>query len=83
MSRSARGQAMVELVIGLFMLITVGVGYLLWLRRDHPLALALFASLVGLTFINLLSHAWADDTLAYIWWGLAGIAMAPGLNKEE
>lgn len=69
--------------LGLFLLISAGVGYLLWLRRDHPLALSLFASLVGLTFINLLSHAWTDDTLAYIWWGLAGIAMAPGLNKEE
>ena len=61
----------------LFMLINAGVGYLLWLRRADPLALSLFASLIGLTFINLLSHAWADDTLAYVWWGLAGIAMAP------
>jgi hypothetical protein len=61
----------------LFLLINAGVGYLLWLRRDDPLALSLFASLIGLTFINLFSHAWADDTLAYVWWGLAGIAMAP------
>lgn len=60
----------------LFILINVGVGYLLWLRRSDPLALSLFAAFVGLTFINLLSHAWADDTLAYVWWGLAGIAMA-------
>lgn len=61
----------------LFVLINAGVGYLLWLRRSDPLALSLFAAFVGLTFINLLSHAWADDTLAYVWWGLAGIAMAP------
>jgi hypothetical protein len=67
----------------LFGLITAGVGYLLWLRRDQPLALSLFASLIGLCFIGLLSHVWADDTLAYVWWGLAGVAMAPGLNKEE
>jgi hypothetical protein len=59
----------------LFMLINTGIGYLLWTRRDDPLALSLFASLIGLTFINLLSHAWTDDTLAYVWWGLAGIAM--------
>jgi hypothetical protein len=59
----------------LFALINIGVGYLLWLRRSDPLALSLFASLIGLTFVNMLSHAWADDTLAYIWWGLAGIAM--------
>ncbi len=65
----------------LFILINLGVGYLLWLRRGDPLALSLFASLIGLTLVNLLSHAWADDTLAYVWWGLAGIAMAPSLVK--
>jgi len=66
-------------VIGmlLFLLINIGVAVLLYIRRDDPLALSLLASLIGLTFINLLSHAWADDTLAYVWWGLAGIAMAP------
>ncbi len=72
---------------GMFLLINIGVGYLLWLRRDDPLALSLFASLIGLTFINLLSHAWADDTLAYVWWGLAGVAMAPNAkaapSKED
>jgi hypothetical protein len=68
--------------LGLFLLINLGVGYLLWLRRADPLALSLFASLIGLTFINLLSHAWADDTLAYVWWGLAGIAMAPNRKAE-
>lgn len=65
-------------VIGLllFILINAGVGYLLWLRRADPLAMILFASLVGITFVNMVSHAWTDDTLAYVWWGLAGIAMA-------
>lgn len=67
----------------IFGLLNIGVGYLLWLRRAHPLALSLFASLIGLAVINLFSHAWTDDTLAYIWWGLAGIAMSPDLNKEE
>jgi O-antigen ligase len=72
-------------VVGLilFLLINVGVGYLLFLRRDDPLALSLFASLIGLTFINLLSHAWTDDTLAYVWWGLAGVAMAPNPKAEK
>jgi hypothetical protein len=77
------GQETGWLGIILFGLITAGVGYLLWLRRDHPLALSLFASLIGLSFIALLSHVWTDDTLAYVWWGLAGVAMAPDLNKAE
>jgi hypothetical protein len=53
----------------------------LWLHRQNPLALALLAALIGITFVNLLSHAWVDDTLAYLWWGLAGIALAPALKK--
>ena len=65
-----------------FILINLGVGYLLWLRRSDPMALCLFASLIGLSFINMLSHGWADDTIAYLWWGLAGIAMAP-IPKAE
>ena len=69
--------------LGLFLLINVGVGYILWLHRQNRLALTLFASLIGITFINLLSHAWADDTLAYIWWGLAGIAMVPPKENEK
>lgn len=66
----------------LFLLITAGVGYLLWLRRADSLALSLFASLVGLFLINMVSHAWTDDTLAYVWWGLAGIALAPNPKLE-
>lgn len=71
--------------LALFLLINAGVGYLLWLRREDPLALSLFASLIGLTFINLLSHAWTDDTLAYVWWGMAGIAMVADqrLKRED
>lgn len=63
--------------LALFSVITAGIGYLLWLRRADSLALSLFAALVGLVFVNMLSHAWADDTLAYVFWGLAGIAMVP------
>jgi O-antigen ligase len=67
----------------LFVLINAGVGALLYVRRADPLALSLFASLIGLTFINMLSHAWTDDTLAYVWWGLAGVALAPLVKKPQ
>ena len=60
----------------LFVLINAFVGYKLWERRESPFALALLAALVGITFVNLLSLSWTDDTLSYIWWGLAGLAMA-------
>ncbi|MDL2341623.1 MAG: O-antigen ligase family protein [Patescibacteria group bacterium] len=77
------GQEVGMLGLGLFLLINAGLGYLLWLRRTEPLALILFASLIGLTVVNLLSHAWADDTLAYVWWGLAGIAMVTVTADEK
>ncbi len=76
------GQEIGWLGLFMFLLINAGVGYLLFLRRDDPLALSLFASLIGISFIGLLSHVWTDDTIAYVWWGLAGIAMAPVLQKE-
>jgi len=60
----------------LFMLINICLGYELWLRRQSPLALVLLAALVGLAFVNLLSLAWTDDTLSFLYWGLAGLAMA-------
>jgi hypothetical protein len=71
--------------IGLLLFITInaGIGYLLWLGRKSSLALSLLASLVGLTFVNQLSHAWSDDTLAYVWWGLAGIAIATLPHSPE
>lgn len=75
------GQELGWLGLGLFLAINIVVGYLLWIRRADSLALALFASFIGLSFVNLLSHAWSDDTLSYIWWGLAGIAMAPNLKQ--
>jgi len=61
----------------LFIGICVTIARELWLRRADNLALILLASFIGITFINLLSHAWTDDTLAYLWWGLAAVALAP------
>jgi hypothetical protein len=67
----------------LFIAINVFLGRELWLRRDQPLALGLFAALIGLSIVNLLSHAWTDDTLAYLFWGLAGIALAAGDTPKQ
>lgn len=65
-------------IIGLVIFIAINflVARELWKNRQDQLSKVLLASLVGLTMINLLSHAWTDDTLAYLWWGLAGIALA-------
>jgi hypothetical protein len=60
----------------LFTAITALLAWRLWPRRHEPLACVMLASLIGLTLVNFVSHAWADDTLAYIWWGLAAIALS-------
>lgn len=67
----------------LFVAIVLGIAYILWTRRAAPLSLTLLAALVGISFVNLLSHAWTDDTLAYLWWGLAGIAIGTPLVKKD
>ena len=69
--------------LALFVAINIYVASALWQRREDPLALILLASLAGLTLINILSHAWTDDTLSLIWWGLAGIALAPAIMQRK
>ena len=47
----------------------------LWRRRGDWLALAVFASGVGIAVAGIILPVWADDTVAIVWWGLAGIAL--------
>jgi O-antigen ligase len=65
-----------------FLSINIIVGYRLYLRRDDPLSLLLFASLIGLSLVNMVSHAWGDDTLSLIWWAFAGVALSPKLKGK-
>lgn len=52
------------------------IAYKLWERRQHGIVRAALAAFIGLIFVNLLSHAWADDTLAYISWGLLAACLS-------
>ena len=76
------GQETGWLGLGLLAAILVMISKKLWRRRDQPLARAMLISLAGLCFVNLVQHAWTDDTLAYVWWGFAGIAMSLPVTKE-
>ena len=70
--------------LALFLCILALVGLELYQQATRSrLALLLLASLIGLSFVNCLSHAWADDTLAYLWWGLAGIALSVPASVER
>lgn len=68
----------------LFLAINILIALRLWDKQKDPLASLLLASLLGISFINLVSHAWADDTLSLLWWGLAGIMLTPAIiNKNK
>lgn len=77
------GQAVGWVGLGLFVAIVVVLCRQLLRIKHSPLALALVASLVGISIINLLSHAWTDDTLSLLWWGFAGIAILPAIIKPS
>jgi hypothetical protein len=78
------GQEMGWLGLAGIVAVMVAVGRWLYRQRNSRLATVLLASLIGLTFINFVSHAWADDVISLLWWGLAGALMGHGiLNKEQ
>lgn len=61
--------------LAFFMMIFIGILTRLWDRRKDWLAIGIFASGIGLVVIGLLLPVWADETVAIIWWGLAGIVL--------
>jgi len=61
--------------LGLFLAISYLVLSELWRRRRQWLALAVFASGIGLAIAGLFLPVWGDETVALVWWGLAAIAL--------
>ena len=61
-------------LIGLALLLAVFglVAWQLW-QSNNSAANVLLASFVGIAVASLFAHAWADDTITYVWWGLAGL----------
>ncbi len=66
-----------------YLALSVVVGSELWRRRDDPLVRGLLTAFVGLVVVNMLSHAWTDDTLAFTWWGLAGLVIGKALWQKN
>jgi O-antigen ligase len=77
------GQETGWLGLVLFIAINWFVGKQLWDKRRDSLALLLLATLIGISLVNMLSYAWTDDSLSYIWWGLAGIMLSPKLPSPK
>lgn len=66
-----------------YSLINFELARILWATRSTELSRLLLATFAGLVIVNLLSHAWVDDSLIYIWWGLAGIALGPVIFNQK
>lgn len=66
--------------LGLFMMVFVQV-----LRRLHGVgtyfAYAWLGVAIGVSVASLLSHAWADDTITYLWWGITGLLV--GIPRRQ
>ncbi len=79
------GQEVGAVGLTVFIVICYMVGRVLWrIHQRTEVATILLASLIGITIINMISHAWTDDTLAYVWWGFAGLVIgAYGLQKDK
>ncbi len=69
--------------VAIFLAINIQVALALWKQRASLLPKILLTSLIGLTLINLVSHAWVDDTLSMMWWGLAGVACGTAILKRR
>jgi hypothetical protein len=68
----------------LFGTIIIIVARRLYLRTgDDTVALALFASFLGLAFTNFLVHIWSNEAVAYSWWGLAGLVLFTQSRKTR
>jgi len=62
--------------VGLFVSTILLIMRQLWVNRKHETKRAMFAIFICLIVINMVSHAWADDTLAYLFFGMVGIVLA-------
>ena len=65
-------------VLGLTLFISIVVLLLLNLRQHDSV---LFASGVALSVIAFFNHLWADDLIAYTWWGLVAFSIASSRHK--
>lgn len=61
--------------VGIYLVIIGLVLIRLYKKRADWLSLGLFTSGVALAFIGILLPVWVDDTVAIVWWGLAGLAL--------
>lgn len=69
--------------LGLFLSIIGVVLVRLWRYATRSsIAAAVMASFVGIAATNMFAHTWSYESVAYTWWGLAGIFMVLGPKHQ-
>lgn len=64
-------------LLGLTLLLAIFfyVFRLLWAIRTNWLAVSLMSSFLGITVASMFWPVWSDETVAYTWWGIAGLVI--------
>ncbi len=74
-------------IVGLFLFLAI-LAYLAYhliatyVRSKNLYVLALIAAFTGLLFTNFLVHIWANEAVAYTFWGLVGLCLTSLLAKQ-
>lgn len=76
------GQEFGWLGLLLFLFLSLFIALRLYAVSESPLAYGLFLSAIGMAVANIFMYGWFDDTIAYLWWGLAGFAAAKVVPRD-
>ncbi len=68
--------------LALYIALIYLVLYRLWAKRADWMALAAFASGIGMIVIGLMLPVWVDDTVSMVWWGLAAVLLIEGVTVK-
>lgn len=77
------GQELGWFGMALFVFMTIFIGFRLFIMKNDPLSYGLFLSLIGISVANMFMYSWFDETLSYIWWGLAGLVVARVIPSDR
>lgn len=63
--------------LGVMLYIFFDIAKNMYLQRQNKVPAALFASFIGIGIAGMFMHAWTDETVAVVWWTLAGLWYKP------
>lgn len=81
--QTAQETGVIGLVLFVAILLIAAVRLYSRARTQDLVAIALLASLAGLMITNFLAHIWANEAVAYTWWGLAGLVVFRPASKKK